>query len=181
MGHPADALTPEQLETIARRRAEALARQAAAKALPTPPRTGGAPTGATTPPAEAALHSPRPTRARVFDPAEPRTRSPRGSRVRGSSADAGEEPVLRAVPILPLVCGPAEPVRDLNLFLQRHRMDPARFDLCLEAATDGLWTCEATAGGVSARGTGRGKAAARREAAKELLRSLQELAASARS
>ena len=180
MGEPIEVLTPGQIDTIARRRAEALERQAAAKALHTPAGTGGAPGGATAQPTQAALHSPRQTCTRDWDSAEPRTRSPRGSRARGSSADVGQESALPAVPLLPIVCGSAEPVRDLNLFLQRHRMDPARFDLCLEAATDGLWTCEASAGGVSARGTGRGKAAARREAAKELLRALQEFAGSAR-
>ena len=60
-------------------------------------------------------------------------------------------------------------------------MEPARFDVCMEDATQGLWHCQANAGGVSARGTGRGKAAAKREAAKELLRALRELSNGAAS
>ena len=90
-------------------------------------------------------------------------------------------PVLPVVPPLPVVCAPTEPLRDLNLFLQRHSMDPAVYTHCLEDDTAGLWTCQAAAGGISARGTGRGKNAAKREAAKELHRALQDLASSNKS
>ena len=136
-------LTQQQVEEIQRNRAMAAARRAA--------------------------HAPPATPSRKTTAADPaRSRSAHG----GTAAT--HLPIAVKLPPLPLLptldaCAQAspEPLRDLNLFLQRRRMEPARFDVCMEDATHGLWHCQASAGGVSARGTGHGKAAAKREAAKD--------------
>ena len=147
----------EQQDAIARNRAAAVTRRAA-RAQAQPQRTAE-----------------RPTHAEDPD----RSRSARGA---ASAAAPPAAVVLPTVPLLsiaaPAVCAmpPQEPVRDLNKFLHKHQMEAASFDSCLEDATLGLWHCQASAGGVSARGTGHGKNAAKREAAKELLRALSELA-----
>ena len=160
-------LTPQQLEIVQRNRAAAVARRAAA--------------GAAGAPAQPTQGAPPATPFRGTSVADPdRSRSAHGSAAAATPVSAVELP---PVPLLPFATpggcalAPAEPVRELNLFLQRHNMEPARYDACMEDATHGLWHCQASAGGVSARGTGRGKAAAKREATKELLRAMRELAA----
>ena len=159
-------LSPGQMDMIARNREEALRRRAAAIAH------AQAATDAPQP-EQATAQTPPPTvRGRGEDPSE-RSRTPHAS---DNVGPVPALPVLPAIPVLPVACTSTEPLRDLNLFLQRHGMEPPVYTHCLENDAAGLWTCQAAAGGVSARGTGRGKNAAKREAAKELHRALQDLA-----
>jgi len=67
-----------------------------------------------------------------------------------------------------------EPVRALNLLLQRQGLTLS-FREMLDDASLGLWHVQASAGGLSARGTGQGKREAKRAACAELLHLFTEL------
>ena len=184
-------VTTEQQAMIHQNRAEAVRRRAAAEALASAP--GGSmeeeeepdPFGLggsmdveeeDMPPAKASPCTP------AKPPAGPLAASPRSrsGRSRGGGADArpsGVAMALPPVPPLPIAAAACtEPLRELNLYLQRRQMDGAQFSFLPVDAAAGAWQCEASAGGISARGSGRGKAAAKREAAGELLRGLRGLA-----
>ena len=66
----------------------------------------------------------------------------------------------------------AEPIRALNLLLQRLGLR-AEYNETEVDASGGIWTCEAKAGGEAVVGEGRGKKAAKREACKKLLATLE--------
>ena len=94
------------------------------------------------------------------------------------SSGSGHRANLNAPPLVVqkhTPCAITEPLRELNLFLQRNGMEPAVFSFCLDNEETGLWTCQVSAGGVSSRGSSVGKKDAKREACRELLRALREL------
>jgi len=115
-------------------------------------------------------------------PSRSRSRSDRRALSRvGARIVSGLPAPLAVAPACVVVAGGSDPtqsLRELNLFLQRHAMEPARFSMCVGDAALGLWHCQAVAGGVEARGTGRGKQEEKRASALALLRGLQELAGS---
>ena len=105
----------------------------------------------------------------------PITSPPHQKRRVGDTETMQQAQVPGLVPVPALPQAQDQPIRALNLLLQRMHIQAQYIDTLADNA-NGIWTCEAAAIGHTVVGKGRGKKAARREACQALLAVLEKKA-----